>query len=70
MRSTVRELLDEPLTLVHEETVADVTIDTATSDHFTGQVIRDGETIVYASIPATKLFVRTQKWTRAEPFAI
>lgn len=69
-KSTVRELLDEPLTLVHDETVADVTIDTATSDHFTGQVIRDGETIVYASLPATKLFVETQKWTRAEPFAI
>ncbi len=69
-RSTVRDLLDEPLTLTHEETVAEVTIDTAKSDHFTGQVIRDGETIVYASLPATKLFVKTQQWTRAEPFAI
>jgi hypothetical protein len=63
-------LSDEPLTLTHEETVAEVTIDTAKSDHFTGQVIRDGETIVYASLPATKLFVKTQQWTRAEPFAI
>ena len=59
-RSTVRDLLDEPLTLVHEETVAEVSIDTATSDHFTGQVIRDGETIVYPSLPATKVFVKAQ----------
>ncbi|EMI47292.1 ARPP-1 family domain-containing protein [Rhodopirellula sp. SWK7] len=75
-RSTVRVLLDEPLTLVREEEVADkkarvdVTIETTESEHFTGQVIRDGETIVYASLPATQLFVKSQKWSRAEPFAI
>lgn len=69
-RSTVRELLDEPLDLQYEETVADVSIDTATSEHFTGQVIRDRDKIVYASLPATSAFVKSQEWTRAEPFAI
>ena len=69
-RATVRELLDEQLDLEYEETVADVTIDTATSQHFTGQVIRDGEKIVYASLPATSAFVESQEWTRAEPFSI
>lgn len=69
-KKTVRDLLDESLTLVHEESVADVMIDTASSAHFTGQVIRDGDAIVYASLPATKLFVKNQQWTRAEPFAI
>ena len=69
-RSTVRELLDEPLDLQYEETVADVSIDTATSEHFTGQVIRDGDKIVYASLPATSAYVKSQEWTRAEPFAI
>ncbi len=69
-RSTVRELLDESLDLQYEETVADVAIDTATSEHFSGQVIRDGEKIVYASLPATSAFVKSQEWTRAEPFAI
>ena len=69
-RSTVRELLDEPLDLQYEETVADVSIDTATSEHFTGQVIRDGDKIVYASLPATSSFVKSQEWTRAEAFTI
>lgn len=75
-RSTVRELLDEPLDLQYEDTVSDrrvgaeVSIDTATSEHFTGQVIRDGNKIVYASLPATSAFVKSQEWTRAEPFAI
>lgn len=69
-RSTVRELLDEPLDLQFEETVAEVSIDTATSEHFTGQVMRDGEKIVYASLPATTAFVQSQEWTRSEPFAL
>ncbi len=69
-RSTVRGLLDEPLEMQCEETVADVSIDTATSEHFTGQVIRDGEKIVYASLPATSDFIKAQVWTQAEPFAI
>lgn len=75
-RSTVRELLDEPLELQYEESVSDrrvgtnVSIDTATSEHFTGQVIRDGKKIVYASLPATSAFVESQEWTRSEPFAI
>ncbi|QEG39380.1 ARPP-1 family domain-containing protein [Roseimaritima ulvae] len=75
-RSTVRDLLDEPLDLQYEEAVSDrrvganVSIDTATSQHFTGQVIRDGDKIVYASLPATSAFVKSQEWTRAKPFAI
>ncbi len=75
-RSTVRVLLDEPLDLQYEEAVSDrrvggdVSIDTATSEHFAGQVIRDGDKIVYASLSATSAFVKSQEWTRAEPFAI
>ena len=69
-RSIVRELLDEPLTLDHEESIVDLMIETATSNHLAGQVIREGETVVYASLPATKLFVKEQKWSRAKPFAI
>lgn len=65
-RSTVRELLDEALDLHYEETVADMPI----LEHFTGQVIRDGNKIVNASLPATSAFVKSQEWTRAEPFAI
>jgi len=75
-RSTVRELLDEPLDLQHEETVSDqrvgakVSIDTATSEHFAGQVIWNGKKIVYASLPATRVFIASQEWTRAQPFEL
>jgi hypothetical protein len=33
-------------------------------------VIRDGERIVYASLPATKKWLADNKWQTAEPFAI
>ena len=34
------------------------------------QVIRDGERIVYASLPATKKWLADNKWQTAKPFAI
>ena len=52
-RDTVRKLLDEQLTLTKEETEAGLTIFTALSQNFEGQVIREGDQIVYASLPAT-----------------
>ena len=69
-RSTVRELLDDQLELQHEENVAGVSIDTVTSENFAGQVIREGDKVVYASLPATGAFVERQEWTRAKPFVI
>ena len=41
-----------------------------TGRHFTGQVIRDGDKIVYAALPATSAFVESQEWTRAELFTL
>ena len=53
-KATVRELLDEQLTLTRDESTAGLTVETIEPGRFTGQVIRDGERIVYASLPATK----------------
>ncbi len=69
-KATVRELLDEQLTLTRDESTAGLTVETIEPGRFTGQVIRDGERIVYASLPATKKWLADNKWQTAKPFAI
>lgn len=69
-KAIVRELLDEPLPLTRDESEAGLTIETVQPGRFTGQVIRDGERIVYASLPATKKWLADHKWQTAQPFAI
>lgn len=69
-KATVRELLDEPLTLTHDDSTAGLTVETIQPGRFTGQVIRDGQRIVYASLPATKKWLADNKWQTAKPFAI
>ena len=69
-KATVRELLDEQLALTRDETTAGLSIETLQPGRFTGQVIRDGERIVYASLPATQKWLADNKWRTAKPFAI
>ena len=69
-KATVRELLDEHLAFTRDESTAGLTVETIEPGRFTGQVIRDGERIVYASLPATKKWLADNKWQTAKPFAI
>lgn len=69
-KATVRQLLDEQMTLTRDESAAGLSIETVAAGRFTGQVIRDGERIVYASLPATRQWLADNKWQTAEPFAI
>lgn len=69
-KATVRELLDEPLALMSDESVAGLSIETVDSSGFTGQVIRDGERIVYASLPVSRKRLADSQWKAAQPFAI
>lgn len=69
-KATVRELLAEPLTLSQDEAMAGLSIETVQSDRFTGQVIRDGERIVYASLPTSRRYFSEIQWQTAQPFAI
>jgi hypothetical protein len=69
-KATVRELLVEQLSLTHDDSTAGLSIETVQAGRFTGQVIRDGERIVYASLPATKKWLADNKWQRAQRFAI
>jgi hypothetical protein len=37
---------------------------------FAGQVIRDGQRMVYASLPTTRKWLADNKWQTAKPFVI
>ncbi|MCP4783288.1 MAG: hypothetical protein GY903_00375 [Fuerstiella sp.] len=69
-RATVRELLDEQLLLTRDESTEGLSIDTVRPGRFTGQVIRDGDRVVYASLPVTKKWLAKNKWQTALPFTI
>ena len=69
-RDTARKLLDEELTLTKDEAEAGLDIFTALSKNFEGQVIRDGQQIVYASLPATEGFMRSQSWQNLAEFSM
>lgn len=69
-KATVRELLDDRLTLTRDEAIDGLMIDTVEPERFTGQVIRDGQRIVYASLPATRKWLHDNRWQSAPPFSI
>ena len=69
-KATVRELLEGQLTLTRDESIAGLSIEAVQPGRFTGQVIRDGDRIVYASLPATQKWLSDNKWQTARPFAI
>ena len=48
----------------------EVTVSRMPNAGYRPQVIRDGERIVYASLPATKKWLTANKWQMAKPFAI
>jgi hypothetical protein len=67
-KATVR--VDEQLAFTCDETTAGLSVETVQPGRFTGQVIRDGERIVYASLPATRKWLADNKWQTAKAFAI
>lgn len=69
-KATVRDLLEEPLNLSRDESIAGLSIETVQPGRFTGQVIRDGQRIVYASLPTTRKWLSDNKWQKAPAFAI
>ena len=69
-RETVRILLDDQLELNVDEKTCGLTVETVQSNRFSGQVIRDGDRIVYASMPVKKRWMSDNLWRSAQPFAI
>lgn len=69
-KTTVRELLDVELRLVRDEKTCGLRVETVESERFGGQVVRDGERIVYASLPVTTRAIADGRWRASEPFTI
>lgn len=69
-KAAVRGLFDCELALSQDESTAGLQIETVESERFTGQVIRDGKRIVYASLPVAQQWVSDEKWRDAQPFTI
>jgi hypothetical protein len=69
-REAVRELIDESLTLTSDETVAGLHLDTVAPGRFVGQVVRDGERVVYATVLASRKWLQDRRWQAAAPFSI
>ncbi len=69
-KDAVRELLEEELTLTVDDDLGGITVETVTPARFVGQVICDGERVVYASILASKRWLQDQRWKDAKPFTI
>ncbi len=69
-KATVRELLDRPLNLSQDESAAGLTIETVQPGQFAGQVVREGERVVYASLLTTKKWLADNKWNTSRPFSI
>jgi hypothetical protein len=66
----VENLLAIELERRPEETVAGCTVDALGPHPFVGEMIRDGEKIVYASVVATKSWRAAQDWLEAREFSM
>lgn len=71
-RDIVREVVSEQMVLEADEKIESegLTLETINSGRFLGQVVSDGERIVYASILASKKWLQDQRWKAAAPFSI
>ena len=69
-RRKVRELLDEPFVYESEEAVEGLDLETVANEELTGQVVRDGDDVVYASLIANGELVRAGKWRFLKRFRI
>ncbi len=69
-RDTIRKLLDDPFDVEKEQTEGDFDIVTVGNDQFTGQIVRAGEQISYASLFTTKKWAKNQPWREADKFAL
>jgi len=69
-RETVRKLLGVKMEAKEEKKTGDFSVDTVLSERFTGQMVRDEERVVYASLILKEKFRKDFEWGRAKPFEI
>ena len=66
----VRKLLNDPFAETQEEKLSEFNLLTLKNDQFTGQVVRDGEKVCYASLFTTKDWAKNAPWRSASKFSI
>ncbi|MHC4940138.1 MAG: ARPP-1 family domain-containing protein [Planctomycetota bacterium] len=69
-RRTVRELLNAPFEFESEEKIHGLRLETVRNGQFTGQVVREEERVLYASLIADADVMRPGRWRWARPFRI
>lgn len=69
-RAIVRELLEQSFETTKEEQEKGLVVETLASDRFIGQMIRDDERIVYASLIASHKWIKKRDWAEAKAFEI
>jgi hypothetical protein len=69
-RQVVRDFVNDQFDVTSEEKMGELDLETLSHKQFTGQVIRDGERVCYASFVATANWRKNKDWFAAKPFAI
>jgi hypothetical protein len=66
----IRKFLDEPFQIEHKQKEAGLDVETIRNTQFKGQIVRDDEKIVYASLVTTGKWIKNKGWYEAEDFKI
>lgn len=69
-RAKIRELLDEPFTCERDERRGTFEIETVRNAQFLGQIVREGERVLYASLVVDASWADDRGWHGARPFAV
>jgi hypothetical protein len=69
-RDLVRSIVDEELKQSNEETVGELALDSLDHERFSGQIVRNDMSVVYASLVTKEKWVRNADWLKQEQFSI
>ena len=70
VKKIVNDIADIDMGQKVDNTVGEVDIEELSSKRFVGQIVRKGETVVYASLVATKEWRDNEEWNEAESFSM
>jgi len=68
VKKIVNDIADIDMGQKVDNTVGDVDVEELSSKRFVGQIVRKGDTVVYASLVATKEWRDNEEWNEAESF--
>jgi hypothetical protein len=69
-REQIRSLLDAPFKVKQDSTLEGLSVESVRNDQLIGQIVREGETVLYASLVVHAAWERKAAWKRSKPFEI